>query len=158
MSYGRQISFEGWAYPTEFKAESFDLQFSPDGKAWMRFTVSAYGGKEKDRIKHNCVVFGQLAENIAESLKPGDEVVVIGDLQSNNYVSKRYTDSEGEAAQMYGTSVLCDMVGISLSSDTGTSNKMWTDKPGEADAKPETKKKGKKKGKKKADSPSEAPF
>ncbi len=128
MAFGRSITFDGAIYPIKKGAETLDLAFGASGKAYLNFTVATYGGKDrdggnKDKLYHRCVAFGDLAENIAESCKAGDEVIVVGSLESNNWTP----DDGGE--KRYGTQIMVDMLGISLRWDTGKSNKMWSDGP-----------------------------
>ena len=132
MAFGRSIVFDGAIYPAKKGAEHLDLAFGASGKAYINFTVATYGGKErdganKDKLYHRCVAFGDLAEHIAESCKSGDEVIVVGALESNNW-----TPDDGE--KKYGTQVMVDMLGISLRWDTAKSDKMWSDKPQQAGA------------------------
>ena len=127
MAFGRSIVFDGAIYPGKKGATEFDLNFGASGKAYMNFTVSTWGGKErdggkKDKLYHRCVAFGDLAENIAESCKSGDEVIIVGSMESNNYTP------DGSDEKRYGTQILVDMVGISLRWDTAKSNKVWADK------------------------------
>ena len=151
MAYGKSITFDGSIVP-ENKEDGFQLNFSPGGTAWMRFSVGVYQGKDddgeyKDSLWMRCVVFGDRAENLAESVKSGDPVIVVGELQANNWENK-----DGE--KQYGTSVMVDLIGMDMSRYPATSGKMWSDQPDE---------KGKKKAKKKAKArkdygPDEAPF
>lgn len=125
MAYGKQIVFDGNIFPAN-KDEGFALAFSGAGKAWLRFSVSVYQGKDangnyNDSLWMRCVCFGDMAENLAESVKPGDPVVVVGELKANNW-----TDKDGNEHR--DTNVMVDLIGMDMSRYPATSQKMWSDK------------------------------
>jgi single-stranded DNA-binding protein len=131
MAYGKQINFDGNIFPAS-KDEGFALAFSSAGNAWLRFSVSVYQGKNedgsyKDSLWMRCVVFGDMAENVAESVKPGDPVIVVGTLRPNNW-----TDNDGN--EHNDVTVFPDLIGLDISRFPATSQKMWSDKsqPGAA--------------------------
>jgi len=57
-----------------------DLKFSQAGKAWVQFVVISNDGKDDNatRCVTRCKAFGELAENIAESIAKGTRVIVHG--------------------------------------------------------------------------------
>jgi single-strand DNA-binding protein len=92
-----------------------DLRFSQGGKAWATFRVAEnhrtrQGDKWVDSPSefHNVKVFGQLAENIAESLKKGARVVVVGTTQTRAYTP------EGSKESVTVVDIVADAVGASL--------------------------------------------
>lgn len=92
-----------------------DLRFSQGGKAWATFRVAEnHRTRQGDRWVdspsefHNVKVFGQLAENIAESLKKGDRVVVVGTTQTREYKPEKSEDS------VTVVDIVADSVGASL--------------------------------------------
>ena len=66
-----------------------ELKFSGAGKAFCNFTVrvseKAVAGQERKTSYFDCTVFGQLAENVAESLRGGDRVIVSGKLEQQKW-------------------------------------------------------------------------
>lgn len=59
----------------------------------------------------NCVAFGTLAQNLAQSVGKGCRVVAVGTLQQHNY-----TDQQG--AQRSSMEFTCDTVGVDLRNQT----------------------------------------
>lgn len=57
-----------------------ELKFSQSGKGWATFTVISNDGKDDNatRCVTRCKAFGELAENIAESIAKGTRVIVHG--------------------------------------------------------------------------------
>jgi single-strand DNA-binding protein len=58
-------------------------QYTPKGVCITEFSVSVYDGKDKTTQKSkyfnvNCKAFNDLAENIANSINKGDELIVVG--------------------------------------------------------------------------------
>lgn len=106
-----------------------EIQFTPSGKAVANFTVAQTPRKFdrqtnewKDAGEPNyfrCTAWEKVAENIAESLKVGDRVVVIGSLST-----RKYTKKNGEEATSTNN-LTVEEVGPSLKYQTtvGTKNK-----------------------------------
>jgi len=75
-----------------------DVQFSKQGKCWMKLRCIAKDRKKDDSGKFmdgdplfiDVLVFGKHAEHLAESVKKGDSVTVSGQLSPN-----KWTDKEG---------------------------------------------------------------
>lgn len=59
----------------------------------------------------NCVAFGALAQNLAQTVGKGCRVIAVGTLQQHNY-----TDQQG--AQRSSMELTCDTVGVDLRSQT----------------------------------------
>lgn len=67
-----------------------ELSYMQDGKAVAKFTVAvnrAYKDANGDRQAdfHNCVIFGNRAEAVANYFHKGDMIGVAGELRDNNY-------------------------------------------------------------------------
>lgn len=80
-----------------------ELRFTPAGKAVCSFTVAASDRKKDDRTDTwsdgdkafiRCTVWEVAGENVAESLKKGEEVIVIG-----NLIMRDYDDRDGNKRQ-----------------------------------------------------------
>jgi len=93
-----------------------DLAYTQQGKPFAKFTVvtskrfkddKTGEWAERDTSFWRCVMFGQGAENVAESLRKGDAVVVQGSAKQDNWVSK-----EGEKRS--GTEVVVDDIAPTL--------------------------------------------
>lgn len=76
-----------------------ELRFTPQGKAVASFTVAASERRKNqqtdqwedgDKSFLRCSCWEQVAENVAESLTKGLEVIVVG-----KYFQREYTTSEG---------------------------------------------------------------
>jgi single-strand DNA-binding protein len=67
-----------------------ELRFTPSGMAVAEFSVAdTYGKDDKKKTTwHNCVAFGQLAENICGSLRKGYTVIVTGRYEQDEYTKK----------------------------------------------------------------------
>ena len=59
----------------------------------------------------DCVAFGALAQNLAQTVGKGSRVIAVGTLQQHNY-----TDQQG--AQRSSMELTCDTVGVDLRSQT----------------------------------------
>ena len=70
-------------------ATDIDLKFSQAGKGWATFTVISNEGKDEKATKcvTRCKAFGELAENLAESLGKGMRVIVAGREQTEEWES-----------------------------------------------------------------------
>lgn len=69
-----------------------ELKFTAGGTAMIRFSLGYYQGKEPNGETKpmgfiRCTAFGELAENIAESIGHGDNVVVSGKLEHREWVA-----------------------------------------------------------------------
>lgn len=93
-----------------------DMRFTPAGAAWARFHVASAprvfdraSGEYKDGepLFVTCTVWRELAEHVAESLRKGVRVVVVGRLRLS-----KWTDDKGEPRSAYGLEV--DAVGPDL--------------------------------------------
>lgn len=108
---GNSIAVAGKIYPKTYGDDHIDLQYSKSGTAWSSFTISAWSHKndddENEYINHRCVVFGDMAEHVAESLEPGDSVIAFGRMQQNNWIGD---DDETH----YSNQILIDEIGVSL--------------------------------------------
>ena len=85
-----------------------DLKYTPNGKAVGNFTLAvnrpfknAQGQQEADFIM--CQVWGKSAENLANYMKKGSQVGVVGRINTRNY-----ENSEGK--RVYVTEVVADQV------------------------------------------------
>lgn len=74
-----------------------ELRFIPSGKAVASFTVAASERRKNKQTEEwedgdksfiRCTVWEQIAENVAESLVRGDQVVVIGRLFQREYETR----------------------------------------------------------------------
>lgn len=109
---GNDIALEGRIYPRGRDEDHIDLAYSKGGTAYSSFTISCWSHKDKQTdenayISYRCVAFNELAENIAESFEPGDTVIALGRLQSNNY-------ERDDGEMVYQDQVLLDSLGASV--------------------------------------------
>src|SRR5215212_7186035 len=97
-----------------------ELRFTPSGAAVANFTVASTPRtfdrqtnewRDGDAMFLNCAVWGQAAENVAESLQKGMRVIVQGRLKQRSYETR-----EGEKRTVFEVDV--DEVGPSLRSAT----------------------------------------
>ena len=58
-----------------------ELRFTNSGTALAKFSLAVYAGKDKDSAWFDVTVWGQLAENVAESVTKGQRVMVLGRLE-----------------------------------------------------------------------------
>jgi len=67
-----------------------ELKFLESGNAVVSFTVAVKKKKGEDTWTSffDCSAFGSIAENIANSLKKGDRVVLTGELKQRTYEDK----------------------------------------------------------------------
>lgn len=86
-----------------------ELRVTPSGMNVLSFSImDKYGKDDKQKTTfHNCIVFGQLAENTASSIKPRDSVMVSGRLETEEYQKKDGTKGKS-------TRVICDEVAFSM--------------------------------------------
>lgn len=85
-----------------------ELRFSGSGTAVLKFAVvdTYMKNNEKKNTWHNIVVFGKLAENVANSATKGTTVIVSGRMEQDEYTKKDGT--KGKSVQ-----VIADEVGVS---------------------------------------------
>jgi single-strand DNA-binding protein len=91
-----------------------ELQATKTGRLVVSFRVAVdeAGTTQKDSGFFTCQAWGQLAENLAETLKKGDRVVVAGTLRHRSY--------EVEGKQRSTTEVLVNDAGPSMLWATAT--------------------------------------
>lgn len=67
-----------------------ELRYSKNGKAVLELSVYETYGKDdnKKTTWHDVVVFGQIAENICAGIQKGDNVIVIGRYEQDEYTKK----------------------------------------------------------------------
>lgn len=86
-----------------------ELSHTQDGKAVAKFTVAvnrAYKDANGDRQAdfHNCVIFGNRAEAVANYFHKGDMIGVVGELRDNNY--------EKDGVTHYNKQIVVDSFGF----------------------------------------------
>lgn len=103
--------------------EDPELRFTPSGKPVANFTVAVNsrineGGEWKDRLEgfFRCNAWGDMAENVAESLNKGARVVVAGKVQQ-----RTWEDNDGNKRSSFEIAVTD--VGPSLKWATATVTK-----------------------------------
>lgn len=91
-----------------------ELRFSPKGVAYVNFTIVAASRSKKDGVWAEddasfwkCAAFKQQAENVAESLVKGDNVIVVGRLRQDDWHKE-------DGTKQTGYKVTVDQVGPSL--------------------------------------------
>lgn len=85
-----------------------ELRFSQSGKGWTTFTVASNEGKDDNQRTcfTRCKAFGDIAENIAESLTKGTRVIVHGREQTEEW------ETNGEKRS--GNVLIVDAIGPEL--------------------------------------------
>lgn len=86
-----------------------ELSYMQDGKAVAKFTVAvnrAYkdANGERQADFHNCVIFGNRAEAVANYFHKGDMIGVAGELRDNNY--------EKDGVTHYNKQIVVDSFGF----------------------------------------------
>lgn len=105
-----------------------ELKFTSSGAAVAKFRIANTPRKfDKDTnqwvdlkdstLFMSCSIWRQAAENVAEGLRRGDRVVVVGRLRQRSYETQ-----QGEKRTVY--EVEADEVGLSLKFNSATSNRM----------------------------------
>lgn len=86
-----------------------EMRYAQSGTAVLSFNVAdSYGKDDKKKTTyHSVTVFGQLAENVASSIKKGDSVIVSGRLETDEYTKK-------DGSQGKFTKIIADEVGFSM--------------------------------------------
>lgn len=84
-----------------------ELKFTPSGAAVVNFTVASTPRtlnkttnewEDGDALFLRCAAWRQLAENVAETLQKGQQVIVVGALKVRNY--ERQDGSKGTSVEM----------------------------------------------------------
>lgn len=85
-----------------------DLRFSQSGNAVLTFSVADNYGKDdkKKTTWWNVIVFGKLAENVANTISKGTSIIVTGRLEQEEFTTK-----DGEKRK--STKLIADEVGAS---------------------------------------------
>jgi len=86
-----------------------EMRVTTSGLNVLSFSVAdSYGKDEKKKVTfHNITVFGQLAENVASSIKKGDTVIVTGRMETDEFTKKAGTKGKS-------TKVIADEVAFSM--------------------------------------------
>lgn len=90
-----------------------ELHFSANGKGRASFTVAVNEKRGDEEVAHfmRCTAFGTLAENVAESLRKGHRVVVVGRL---NTWSSELTLEDGSEKRITNVGLTASSVGPDL--------------------------------------------
>lgn len=85
-----------------------ELRYSASQNAVLTFSVADNYGKDdkKKTTWHNVVVFGKLAENVANSIAKGDTVLITGRIEQEEFTKKDGT--KGKSMKL-----VADEVGVS---------------------------------------------
>ena len=86
-----QDTIAGAAYPTgrAVDVDTFDLSFTAAKNTPMvKFRVKEWQGKDTPAKWHTVLVFGQQAERVADSLRAGDQVIVVGQWKPNEWTKR----------------------------------------------------------------------
>jgi len=91
-------------------------KYTPSGMCITEFSVSVYDGKDKDTQKSkyfnvNCKAFKDLAENIANSINKGDELLVAGRMTVETW--------EKDGTKHYKNVLIIDEIGKTISRFAG---------------------------------------
>ena len=85
-----------------------ELRFSAGNNAVLTFSVADNYGKDdkKKTTWHNVIVFGKVAENVANSIAKGTTVLITG-----RYEQEEFTKKDGTTGK--ATKLIADEVGVS---------------------------------------------
>ena len=85
-----------------------ELRFSASNNAVLTFSVADNYGKDdkKKTTWHNVIVFGKVAENVANSISKGTTVLITG-----RYEQEEFTKKDGTTGK--ATKLIADEVGVS---------------------------------------------
>jgi single-strand DNA-binding protein len=85
-----------------------ELRFSASNNAVLTFSVADNYGKDdkKKTTWHNVIVFGKVAENVANSIAKGTSVLITG-----RYEQEEFTKKDGTKGKT--TKLIADEVGVS---------------------------------------------
>lgn len=109
-----QLTFEGNI------TGDIQLRQTQQGKPFVAFSIAHNDRRFNSQTNQwedgvttflNCVAFGALAQNLAQSVGKGCRVIAVGTLQQHNY-----TDQQG--AQRSSMELTCETVGVDLRSQT----------------------------------------
>ena len=92
-----------------------ELKFSNNGLAIANLSVATNYGKDEKKTTtwHYVTVFGEMAEHVAESVRKGTRVIVVGRLDKSQY--------EKEGVTRESVSVIADHIAIDLRFNAVTS-------------------------------------
>ena len=84
------------------------LRFSASNNAVLTFSVADNSGKDdkKKTTWHNVIVFGKVAENVANSITKGTSVLITG-----RYEQEEFTKKDGTKGKT--TKLIADEIGVS---------------------------------------------
>lgn len=124
MPYGNAI------YVAGNLARDIELKHSQKGTAYARGALAISHGKDKDASFVDFTIFGELAENAAESFHKGDRVLIEGRVQQD-----RWETDEGQKRSKIG--IIVDDIAASVRWGTVTVNRVqrW-DGPATDDVEP----------------------
>lgn len=108
------VTIDGTAYFGKDKTPKINT--TAGGLSVLNFTVGFWQGKDQDKGYVEVTCWEQLAENVNESIRHGDRVVVTGRLQHRKWVT-------AEGANLSKLSVTADEVGLSLRFDAAESKR-----------------------------------
>ena len=85
-----------------------ELRFSASNNAVLTFSVADNYGKDdkKKTTWHNVIVFGKVAENVANSITKGTSVLITG-----RYEQEEFTKKDGTKGKT--TKLIADEIGVS---------------------------------------------
>jgi single-strand DNA-binding protein len=91
-----------------------ELRFSAAGKPWAKARIASKESKPDGRggwedgpsVFTNIICFGQMAENLIESVTVGDQIVVVGRLEENVWEKDGVTHTDLQ--------IIPDLLGVSL--------------------------------------------
>jgi single-strand DNA-binding protein len=85
-----------------------ELRFSNNGLAIANLSVATNYGKDEKKTTtwHYVTVFGEMAEHVAESIRKGSRVIVVGRLEKSQY--------EKDGTTRESVSVIAEHIGVEL--------------------------------------------
>lgn len=97
-----------------------ELKYSQSGKAFCRFSLAVQREFNREKADFiNCLAFGKTAETIAEYLKKGRRMAIVGRIQTGSY-----QNSNGDT--VYTTEVVADRFEF-IDSQNENSKKAYND-------------------------------
>ena len=73
-----------------YLSSDVECKYNNNGLCTSKFTIPLKENKDDEPVWLNCIVFGELAENIAEKFNKGSKITVIGRFKVNTYNNKEY--------------------------------------------------------------------